>query len=972
MAASQVLLDQVPVQRETESDGFNVDLICDVPVTGAIDNPQESDFYILNVAEGERVEISVVRGTPSGPNFQPAWRVLKADGTPASSCGSYGTGLLFDCGPLSAAGNPYRIEVADSGLNDIGTYRVHIYRLPAAVACENTQLTCNVSLTSTIDNPLDRDFFSLNVAEGERVEIGVVRGTPSGPNFQPAWRVLKADGTPASSCGGYGTGPLFDCGPLSAAGNPYRIEVADSGLNDTGAYGVRINFLTTGCPAAPMISLTPASQTIVAGTGGTLTTNISATQSTATTVTLTSSNPDVASVPASVVIPANTTSAPFEVMGRAPGTATITATLPASLGGGTATANVTVTAPRIMRVVCASSAPGSTLTVPVELFSQGDENALGFSLAFDPAILSNPLAMRGRDAGQALFNTNTSEVMQGRFGIALALPSNTTFNAGTRQVAVVTFTVAANTTAATTTIDFSDAPIRRQVSNVNAQALPANYQSCSTIAITRGYEADVTPRPNGKNDGTIAITDWVQVGRFAAGLDTAAAGSEFQRADCAPREAKGDGQLAIVDWVQAGRYAAGLDPVQTAGGPTAAAFAIAPAEQGDEAIDRAETEAAQTRTLRAANATFQHGQTNTLVVELGAQGDENALGFSLNYDPNLITFVSATVGDGSRDALLIVNTNQTASGRVGIALALPAGQRFAAGTRAIATVLFNVVSGVSATTTSISFGDQPIRRQVSDVNAVTLPANYSDSTVTLARVVANVSAASFDGTMLTVESIVAAFGTNLATVTEVAASLPLPTTLAGTTVKVKDSTGIERPAPLFFVAPSQVNYQVPPNTALGNATVTVTISDGTVSTGTARISSVAPGLFAANANGQGVAAAVALRVKADGSQSFEPVTRFDQAQNRFVAVPIDLGPESDQVFLILFGTGIRFYSTLSTVTVKVGGTDMPVQFAGAAPGLVGLDQVNARLLRSLIGRGEVDVALMVDGKAANTVKVSIR
>ena len=67
----------------------------------------------------------------------------------------------------------------------------------------------------------------------------------------------------------------------------------------------------------------------------------------------------------------------------------------------------------------------------------------------------------------------------------------------------------------------------------------------------------------------------------------------------------------------------------------------------------------------------------------------------------------------------------------------------------------------------------------------------------------------------------------------------------------------------------------------------------------------APGLFAASSNGQGVAAAVALRLRADGSQSYEPVVQFNATTNRFEAVPIDLGPESDQVFLVGVGTGLR-------------------------------------------------------------------
>ncbi len=236
----------------------------------------------------------------------------------------------------------------------------------------------------------------------------------------------------------------------------------------------------------------------------------------------------------------------------------------------------------------------------------------------------------------------------------------------------------------------------------------------------------------------------------------------------------------------------------------------------------------------------------------------------------------------------------------------------------------------------------------------------------------NVSAASYVSTPLAPESIVSAFGSGLATATLAAASTPLPTTLAGATVKVRDSAGAERPAPLFFVSPVQVNYQMPAGTANGAATITVTSGDGSVSTGVSQITSVAPGLFTANASGQGVAAALALRVKADGSQQFESVARFDAAQNKFVAAPIDLGPETDQVFLILYGTGIRLRSSLSAVSVKLGGVDAQATFAGALDGFVGLDQVNARIPRSLIGRGEIDILMTADGQAANTARVSIR
>ncbi|MGE0132173.1 MAG: hypothetical protein AB7U82_29175 [Blastocatellales bacterium] len=240
------------------------------------------------------------------------------------------------------------------------------------------------------------------------------------------------------------------------------------------------------------------------------------------------------------------------------------------------------------------------------------------------------------------------------------------------------------------------------------------------------------------------------------------------------------------------------------------------------------------------------------------------------------------------------------------------------------------------------------------------------------RAVASVSAASFSRTGLAPEAIASAFGTGLATTTQVATTQPLPTTLAGTRILIRDSAGVERFAPLFFVSPGQVNYQIPPGTVAGTAVVTIAGGDGVVSIGGEQIALVAPGLFAANANGQGAAAAVAVRVKSDGSQIFEPVTQFDAAQNRFVTIPIDLGPPSETVVFVLFGTGLRNRSAQSAVSVKLGGADAPVLYASVAPGFVGLDQVNIAAPRSLIGRGEIDAALAADGKAANTVRINIR
>lgn len=244
-------------------------------------------------------------------------------------------------------------------------------------------------------------------------------------------------------------------------------------------------------------------------------------------------------------------------------------------------------------------------------------------------------------------------------------------------------------------------------------------------------------------------------------------------------------------------------------------------------------------------------------------------------------------------------------------------------------------------------------------------------TIKQAGSVATVSAASFDASRFAPDSIAATIGSNLSIATE-SASNALPTGLAGTTLKVTDSAGMERLASLLFVSPTQINYLIPAETAVGSALITVHSASGNIATGIIRIEAVAPGIFSANSNGQGVAAAVALRVKSDGAQFFEPVSRFDESSQKFIAHPIDLGEESDQVFLILFGTGLRFRSDLSAVKTQIGDSIVQILFAGAQGDFAGLDQINLPLPRNLSGKGDVDIVLTVDGRAANIVTVNIK
>ena len=233
-----------------------------------------------------------------------------------------------------------------------------------------------------------------------------------------------------------------------------------------------------------------------------------------------------------------------------------------------------------------------------------------------------------------------------------------------------------------------------------------------------------------------------------------------------------------------------------------------------------------------------------------------------------------------------------------------------------------------------------------------------------------VSAASFAAGPVAPDSLASAFGRNLAVTAASAGAGPLPVTLSGTAVSVQDSAGEILPASLLYVSPQQVNFLVPAGVSTGAGAVTITSrSDSSTVTQSApiEITRVSPALFALNSNG--LAAAYVVRVSRDGIQTILPVFGVDNGA--VVATPIDPGTDTDQVYLILFGTGIRNANSLG-VTVKIQGLNAMVTYAGPQGYFPGLDQVNVLLPRALAGSGSAGIVLTADHITANTVHVSIR
>jgi uncharacterized protein (TIGR03437 family) len=738
---------------------------------------------------------------------------------------------------------------------------------------------------------------------------------------------------------------------------------------------------------------------------------------------------------------------------------------------------------RIVNVTNALS--GQVIQVPIDLVAQGNEAAVGFTVTFNPLVLGGPVAAVGAGVPGATIFVNTNEASTGKVGITLAMPIGQSIAAGTQRIVNLSFTVSSAATAGATPIAFGDQPVRREISDGNANAVTATFTSGTvtivqpnplpvlsainpatavaggpafTLTVTgMGFIASSTVRVRGANRPTTVVSatqltaeitaaDIEQAGSAAItvqnpspgggisnelslainnpvptlsvltpssatagtnGIAVTVTGTNF----VASSKVRWKGEDRATTFVSATQLTAQLTAADLAVLGTAAVTVFTPAPGGgtSNTVNFTVTNPAPVITTLQPAAAVVGGLAFTLTVS-GTGFVSNSM-IEWNEAAQATAFVNVTTLTAQIPATLIASTG-TARVRVvtpapgggassvvnfGITNPLPTLTSLTPSSANAGGAAFNLtVTGTNfrsdsvirwndadRTTTFVSATELRAAIPAADIASpgiaavkVFTPAPGGGTTAGLSFIVsgslANVSAASFLGEQLATESIIAAFGVNLATRTEVAATVPLPTTLAGTTLKVKDSAGVERAAPLFFVAGSQINYQMPASTAAGSAMITVMTEDNKTSIGAAVIANVAPGLFSANANGQGVAAATLLRVKPNGDQIFEPISRFDSGANRFVSLPLDLGPTEDQVFLVVFGSGFRFRTGLTAVTASIGGTSSEVLYAGPTPGLVGLDQGNIRIPRSLAGRGDIDLILTVDGKPANTVRVNFK
>ncbi len=207
--------------------------------------------------------------------------------------------------------------------------------------------------------------------------------------------------------------------------------------------------------------------------------------------------------------------------------------------------------------------------------------------------------------------------------------------------------------------------------------------------------------------------------------------------------------------------------------------------------------------------------------------------------------------------------------------------------------------------------------------------------------------------------IVSLFGANFSTATASADTVPLPAELAGTRVEVRAAGSAGWVAvPLFYVSPSQINFQIPPTVTEGSIDVRVVRGQTeSMSHPSLLVRPRSASLFSADSSGNGAAAGSYVRVLPDATQQRGDLFRCDDAGcsvNR-----IAFGSAQNQLFLELYGTGFHNAGLPDSLRVYLGDREVPVEFAGPHATFVGLDQLNIKVPSSIARNTDLDLYLWV-------------
>lgn len=233
-----------------------------------------------------------------------------------------------------------------------------------------------------------------------------------------------------------------------------------------------------------------------------------------------------------------------------------------------------------------------------------------------------------------------------------------------------------------------------------------------------------------------------------------------------------------------------------------------------------------------------------------------------------------------------------------------------------------------------------------------------DSSVSHVPACGITNGASFVGGEVAPGSFASIFGNRLASGLAQATRLPLGTELGGTSVSIN---GI--PAPLFFVSPGQINFQVPYEVGVGAGSAVVRVGGTTLPAVPFTISAAAPGVLSFGEN---------RAVAVNEDNTLNDVNNGARVRSTVVAYGTGLGAVDNRVATggVAPVSGNPLSRPVGAVTVTIGGVAVRPDFLGLTPGFIGLMQVNLQI--PTLRPGTYPLVVTVGGASSKPVRLTVR
>ena len=210
-----------------------------------------------------------------------------------------------------------------------------------------------------------------------------------------------------------------------------------------------------------------------------------------------------------------------------------------------------------------------------------------------------------------------------------------------------------------------------------------------------------------------------------------------------------------------------------------------------------------------------------------------------------------------------------------------------------------------------------------------------------------------------------AFGTGFGIgVPGIAATPNLPASAGGVSVTVNG-----RAAPLYYVSPNQINFQVPWETAVGTATVAVTVSGGTSNTVTATVLAAGPGLFYLPDSVQGNVAIV--QNYDNPGYSLNSQSNPAAGGSTIVAYLTGTGPVSPAASDGAPTSSTTLVKSTSSWSATIGSAAAQVSFFGLTPAFVGLAQANIVVPSGLMP-GKYALTVTIGNESSNPANIWVK